>query len=230
MTPTRGYRKKERTRAQLIEAGLRILATKGQGMTVQEVAAEAGVSGGSFYNYFPDRDGFMEVLAEHYMLSLAAATAAEPNEDPARRFALATMRVLRRAQDDHTWARAMLRLLSRPDFEVDLSRHLREDLEQGLASGRFDVGAEDVVLDQVSGLIFMTVRRIVEGRAARNAPTKVVERGLQSLGVDPKEAAKISTEIARKTKSDAAWTFDGGSRQSRSRGKQRPRPLPHQDR
>ena len=45
-TRTRGYRKKERTRAQLIEAGLRTLAAKGQGMTVSDVAAEAGVYGG----------------------------------------------------------------------------------------------------------------------------------------------------------------------------------------
>jgi AcrR family transcriptional regulator len=196
-TRTRGYRKKERTRAQLIEAGLRILAEKGQGMTVSDVAAEAGVSSGTFYNYFADRDEFTEVLAEHYMMSLAAAAAEEPIEDPARRFATATVRVLRRAQDDRIWASAMLRLLSRPDYEVDLSRYLREDLDSGLAAGRFDVGSEDAVLDQVSGLIFMTVRRIVEGRAAADAPRRAVEVGLRSLGIPASEAADIASEAER---------------------------------
>lgn len=196
-TRTRGYRKKERTRARLIEAGLRILAEKGQGMTVSDVAADAGVSSGTFYNYFADRDGFTEVLAEHYMMSLAAAAAEEPIEDPARRFATATMRVLRRSQDDRTWASAMLRLLSRPDYEVDLSRYLREDLDSGLAAGRFDVGSEDAVLDQVSGLIFMTVRRIVEGSAAADAPRRAVEVGLRSLGIPASEAADIASEAER---------------------------------
>lgn len=172
-------------------------------MTVSDVVAEADVSHGTFYNYFADRDVFTEVLAEHYMMSLAAAAAEEPIEDPARRFASATMRVLRRTQEDETWARAMLRLLSRPDFEVDLSRYLREDLDSGLATGRFDIGPEDVVLDQVSGMIFMTVRRIVAGSAAPDAPQQVVERGLRSLGIDPFEAAEIAAEIAQATAPDS---------------------------
>ena len=60
---TRGYRKKERTRRQLIAAGLRVLADKGQGLTVSDVVAEAEVSNGTFYNYFADREELLEELA-----------------------------------------------------------------------------------------------------------------------------------------------------------------------
>ena len=49
---TRGYRKKERTRRQLVSAGLRVLAEKGQGLTVSDVVTAAEVSNGTFYNYF----------------------------------------------------------------------------------------------------------------------------------------------------------------------------------
>jgi AcrR family transcriptional regulator len=193
---TRGHRKKARTRRQLVAAGLRVLAEKGQGLTVSDVVAEADVSNGTFYNYFVDREALFEALAEHLVLSLAAAAAREPIADPARRFALATTRVLRRAAEDDTWARVMLRLASRPDSAVDLSRYLREDLAEGLARGRFDSGPEDATLDQVTGLIVMTIRRIAAGEARPDTPQRAVERGLRALGVAAAEAAEIAAEAA----------------------------------
>jgi AcrR family transcriptional regulator len=45
--PTRGHRKKEKTRRQLVAAGLRVLADKGEALTVSDVAAEADVSNGT---------------------------------------------------------------------------------------------------------------------------------------------------------------------------------------
>lgn len=193
---TRGYRKKERTRRQLVSAGLRVLAEKGHGLTVSDIAAAADVSTGTFYNYFKDRAELLEALAEHSALELAEAAAGEGIEDPARRFASATLRVLRRAREDQTWARVLLRLVSRPGSGVDLSRHLRKDLADGLASGRFDVGPEDEVLDQVAGLIVMTIRRLAEGTAAPDAPQRAVVRGLRALGVEEDEACALATEAA----------------------------------
>jgi AcrR family transcriptional regulator len=193
---TRGHRKKEKTRRQLVAAGLRVLAEKGQGLTVSDVVAEADVSNGTFYNYFVDREALFEALAEHLALSLAAAAAREPIADPARRFALATTRVLRRAAEDDTWARVMLRLASRPDSAVDLTRYLREDLVDGLAQGRFDSGPDDETLDQVAGLIVMTIRRIAAGAARPGASRRAVERGLRALGLAPAEAAEIAAEAA----------------------------------
>lgn len=193
---TRGHRKKTRTRRQLIEAGLRVLAEKGEGLTVSNVVAEAEVSNGTFYNYFVDRDELLEALAAHSALSLAADAANERLEDPARRFAMATVRVLARAREDDTWARVMLRLASRPGSDVDLSRYLREDLAEGFAEGRFETGPDDVTLDQVTGLIIMTIRRIVEGNASPDAPQQAVQRGLRALGVEAGESAALAAEAS----------------------------------
>ena len=193
-TGTRGHRKREKTRRQLVAAGLRVLAEKGEGLTVSDVVAEADVSNGTFYNYFVDRDGLFEALAEHVALSIAAGSAREPVADPARRFALATSRLLVRATEDHTWARVMLRLASRPGAGVELSRYLSEDLAEGLAQRRFDTGPDDATLDQVAGLIIMTIRRIAEGHARPDTPQRAVERGLRALGVAPDEAREIAAE------------------------------------
>ena len=198
---TRGHKKKERTRRHLIAAGLRVLGEKGQGLTVSDVVAEAEVSNGTFYNYFADRDKLLEELAEHSVLSLAATVAGEAIDDPARRFAVATMRMLQRASEDETWARVMLRLVSRPGSGVDMSRYLREDLEEGFALGRFDVGPDAATLDQVAGLIIMTIRRIVEGQATPDAPEQAVRRGLRALGVDDTESARLAIEAATRSTS-----------------------------
>lgn len=198
---TRGYRKKERTRRQLVAAGLRVLADKGQGLTVSDVVAEAEVSNGTFYNHFTDREELLAEVAELSVLELAAAAAQAPIEDPARRFAVATTRVLQRAREDETWARVMLLLVSRPGSGVDLARYLREDLAEGFAQGRFDSGPDDAALDQVAGLVLMTIRRMLQGEARPDAPQQAVARGLRALGVDAAEAASLAAEAAQASSS-----------------------------
>lgn len=199
---TRGYRKKERTRRRLMNAGLRVLAEKGQGLTVSDVVLEAEVSSGTFYNYFNDREELLEALAEHSALSLAAAVAAERISDPARRFARATMRVLSRAAEDETWGRVVIGLVSRPGTGIDLGRYLREDLAEGLEKGRFDVGPEAAVVDQVAGLVVMTIRRFLEGQTTPNTAELAVRRALRSVGVSESESVELAAEAAASLRAD----------------------------
>ena len=63
---TRGHKKKERTRRHLIAAGLRVLGEKGHGLTVSDVVAEAEVSNGTFYNYFPDKQAVLRELVDDF--------------------------------------------------------------------------------------------------------------------------------------------------------------------
>ena len=117
---TRGHRKRARTRARLIDAGLLVLATRGDAMTVTDVVVEAGVSNGTFYNYFDGIDDLRVVLAERVGVSIAEAAAAEPIDDPAERFADATARLLVMAEVDPTWGRAFLQLSARPGSAADM--------------------------------------------------------------------------------------------------------------
>jgi AcrR family transcriptional regulator len=190
--PTRGHRKRERTRRALVAAGLRVLAERGEALAVSDVTAEADVANGTFYNYFPDREALLDALAAQLLLGLAEAAAREPHQDPAMRFAVSSGRVLRRAQRDSTWGRVVLRLVNRPSVHRNIDRYLREDLATGLEAGRFDTGPDDATLDQVVGLLLMTILRIVEGEARPDAPERAVERGLRALGIGPDEAREIA--------------------------------------
>jgi AcrR family transcriptional regulator len=194
--PSRGHRKRERTRNELIAAGVQVLAEKGEALTVSDVVARAQVSNGTFYNYFADRDELTDALAEHSLISLATAAAIQTtHQDPARRFAFASLRVLQRAIEDPTWGRAVLRLTeSRRSFTHEIHRYLKEDLSSGFEQGRFEIGPDEITLDFVVGLMMMSIRRIVQGDAGPGHVELVVERALATLGVAKDEAALLVAE------------------------------------
>jgi len=194
---TRGHRKREKTQRQLVAAGLRVLAEKGEALAVSDVTTEADVSNGTFYNYFRDREALLDALAEQLLLTLAEAAASASHEDPAQRFAVASGRVLRRAVKDPTWGRVVLRLVNRPGVHRSVDRYLRDDLAAGYEAGRFEAGPDDVTLDQILGLLVMTIRRIVTGEARPDAPQRAVERGLRGLGMRADEAREIAVAALR---------------------------------
>ncbi len=191
---SRGHKKRERTRHQLIEAGVAVLAEKGEALTISDVVARAEVSNGTFYNYFADRDELIDALAEHSLISLAAESAVQTtDQDPARRFAFATLRVLSRAEEDPTWGRALLRLVDhRRSYSREMIGYLREDLSAGFDEGRFEFGADEVTLDALSGLILMSVRRIVRGDAGADHGERVLERALSILGIAKDDATTLA--------------------------------------
>ena len=169
-----------------------MLARRGDALTVRDVVDEAGVSNGTFYNYFVDREDLVDALAERLVEAMAADAAADAIDDPALRFAVATAQPLRRTLEDPTWGRVVLRLIHRPALTVDLDRFLRADLDDGRARGRFVVGADDVVVDQVLGLLVMSIRRLVEDPSDVDRPLRVVARALVALGVESEEALRLA--------------------------------------
>jgi len=206
--PSRGHKKRERTRHQLIGAGVAVLAEKGEALTISDVVARAEVSNGTFYNYFADRDELIDAVAEHSLLSLAAQSATHTaDQDPARRFAFATLRVMTRVAEDPTWGRAVLRLLDRHrSYSRDIGGYLRDDLAAGFEEGRFEFGPDEITLDVLLGLIMMSIRRIVRGDAGPDHAERVLERALAILGVPMDEARTLATEAVADQRPNAhSW-------------------------
>ena len=194
--PSRGHKKRERTRNQLLAAGVAVLAEKGEALTISDVVARAEVSNGTFYNYFTDRDELIDALAEHSLISLAAQSAAQTSsQDPAQRFAFATLRVLIRAMEDPTWGRAILRLTDhRQSFSREMDRYLREDLASGFEQGLFELEPDEITMDLITGLIMVSIHRIVRGDADPDHAERVLERALSILGVAKEQARILVTQ------------------------------------
>ena len=189
--------KRERTRAKLVEAGLRVLAERGDALTASEVVAEADVANGTFYNHFLDRDDFIETLARESLKAITTGSAEETEgTDPAWRFAVASTRVLEAAVRDPLWGRAVLRLNECPTPpHAAVQQHLRADLAEGHRTGRFMYGDDPVTIDLVSGTLMAAVRRLVSPdhpRDDRDVPD-VVTRLLEAIGLDHDDAHTLAT-------------------------------------
>ena len=201
---TRGHKKKDRTRRRLLAAALDVIADRGDAFSVSEVAERAGVSNGTFYNYFEDRNDLVATIVPEVLTTFAAESAlAVQDDDPAVRFATITALALGRARVAPERWRALLRLDAAHTAVLDGEplRHLRADLDAGLADGRFATGNADAVVDVVVGSLLSAARRIVQGDAHDRYVAEVVEVLLRGLGLDGVEAGTIAAEADDRARS-----------------------------
>jgi len=75
-------RKRELRREELLDAADRIIRDGGRASSMEEIAAEAGITKPILYRHFGDKDGLYEALAERYVDELKAALL--PGTKPAR--------------------------------------------------------------------------------------------------------------------------------------------------
>lgn len=194
-TLTRGHKKKARTRRLLLDTALEVLAEQGEGFAVADIAQRAGVSHGTLYNYFADREHLVNALVSDLVETFAARSAAEVEDpDPAVRFARISARALASAMAMPETVRVALRLEAAQRvllIEGPLA-YLRQDLADGCASGRFSGRPDDGTLDVMVGSLLLAARRIVDGQHDLVYRATVIARLLQALGVDAGDAASIA--------------------------------------
>ena len=192
---TRGHKKKTRTRQSLLDAALEVLAERGEGFSVADVASRAGVSHGTFYNYFRDRDELFDTLVAYTVERFAAGAAREVDEaDPAERFARISARALATAVESPATVRMALRLeaAQRALLVEGPLAHLRDDLAEGHRLGRFAVPPDHGTLDVMLGALLLAARRVVDGDTDIGYRAAVIARLLMSLGLPAAEAADIA--------------------------------------
>jgi AcrR family transcriptional regulator len=187
---------RDRTRALLLDAAVRVFARKGTGAAaIHEIAAEAGLSNGTFYNYFRTRDELVEAaserLAERFHAEIAESRANV--SDPAERVAIGSRRFILQAMHDPTWGAAILRVWNRsPGLSERAAAPLRADLRAGRHSGRFHLESETAGIDFVQGAVLAGMRSLLEGRAGEEHASALAALVLRGLGVKAAEAREIA--------------------------------------
>lgn len=191
---TRGHKKRERTRAALLDAGVRLIARKGEGLTISDVVAEAEVSNGTFYNYFSDLEIFTEGLVGYVASRLPGPSIPKiEGEDVARRFARVCATTLAQAARDPDWGWALLRFETlRPDQQSFVLAGLRAGLARGHAAGRVAFGDEDAAPELVCAMILRTVQRVVSGAVGTDDVVDAIAFMLSALGLERAEAREIA--------------------------------------
>lgn len=145
-----GRAKGERTRAQLQIAACDALEeSRPEGLTIAAICAAAGVSNGTFYIYFPDRDALLGALLTGFVGFLQAsmrAAVARGREDPAR---AATRAYFELFQQNRGLMRCLIHHLDNFPESLPAYRRLnREWIETVVASTRRRLrreGREDAI-------------------------------------------------------------------------------------
>ncbi|EHB59113.1 regulatory protein TetR [Mycolicibacterium rhodesiae JS60] len=198
---TRTERQRERTRRQLLDAGRTLIAAKGvPGLRIQEITEQADIALGSFYNYFPSKEEFLEAVITESLSDLASATISNVDDttDPAEVVALANLRVIRLAYTEPDFARLIVNIgHSEALFGAAVHPHARVAVERGIASGRFDVADVEVLLTTVIGGAFALIREILDGRHGDHAERAFARLVLAALGLSTSEAKMVVTKVAK---------------------------------
>jgi AcrR family transcriptional regulator len=194
--PNRQMRRRETTRAKLLDAAKALFARQGvDGTRIQEITDEADVGFGSFYNHFPSK----EALIKAVLGDIVAAHGAEIDaltahlDDPAEIISAAHRNFVRRARHDPDWGWLLVRLdVSHNVLHAALGPHARRDLRAGVRSGRLSVPHERIALHATGGALLAVMRAVLHGQAPKDADIHHAEGVLRLLGLPVDEAAEVA--------------------------------------
>lgn len=189
--------RRERMRLILIEAATRLFAKQGvDATTIDEIVDLAGVAKGTFYNYFTDRADIARAVASgiRHQLNAAVEEINRGIENPAERVSRGARLFMALVVRDPVHARMLARIYEGgTEADGGANRHLRGDLEEGMAQGCIRVPCIEAALHLVVGVATVAMRHLLDAGAGED-----IARGegyardmtvvlLQGLGLSPAE-------------------------------------------
>jgi AcrR family transcriptional regulator len=194
--PDRHARRRQATRAKLVEAAKALFARQGvENTRIQEITDEADVGFGSFYNHFPSKEALIEVVLADTIAAQGAETDALTArlDDPAEIISVAHRSFVRRARDDPDWGWLLVRLdISHNILLAALGPYARPDLRAGVRSGRLSVPHEGIALHASGGALLAVMRAVLDGQAPKDADIDHAEGMLRLLGLPADQAAEVA--------------------------------------
>ena len=180
-----GREKRARTRAQIVEAGLIMLAERPpEALTVDAIVEAAGVAKGTFYYHFQSVEELVAAvgasLADSFDELLAPSRLGEP--DPIVRMSLAFTKFLEKAINDSFWGRLVVRSAQVPAALGGIREHLEADLAEAIAQGRLAIQDVELAADIVIGIWLQVTRGSLERRAPPDLTRQALDAVLRALG------------------------------------------------
>ena len=196
--PTRTDRRKQRTRAALVEAAQRFIADGKLNVPILEITQAADVGMGSFYNHFESREQLFEaavteVLDTHgALLDVCTADLDDPAEIFAASFRLTGRMFRNRPQESQVLLANGLMLLR---SDRGLAPRALRDIRAGVAAKRFRVDDPELALAVAGGALLGlgNLLRAQPDRDDAQAADTVTEDVLRLLGMSDAEAREVCT-------------------------------------
>jgi AcrR family transcriptional regulator len=188
--------KRERTRGKILEAAFGLIGNeKGLTVRIEEICAAAGISRGTFYNYFTSLEQLFEILAielSHDLNRGLVATFEGEIRTHAEGADFAIRHYLEYARRDPAWAWAMVHLSAfGPAFGAEAWEACYQAIDKGIEAGEFDVPNATVGRDLMTGAVLATVRTVLRGGSGESRPRDVAYHVLRALGVADARAREV---------------------------------------
>ncbi|MDJ0105039.1 TetR/AcrR family transcriptional regulator [Rhodococcus erythropolis] len=198
-TPTqssRHRRRREKTRARLIDAARTLVAERGvDAVGLSDITEAADLGVGTFYNYFHSRDEIVEAVAEESIETLGARMdlMTADMSDAAEVFSSSLRHLVRHAISDPLWGWFVVRLgVAHPKLIAILGPRATRDLLRGVDSGRFTIRDVEIATSCVFGALLSTLHHVVSARTQDGADEVFAQAMLCMVGVLPDEARVVA--------------------------------------
>ena len=192
--------KRERTRRQIIASAMNVLSRQGIDATaVQEIAAHAGVTAGTFYNHFNDKGEVVGAVATWTIgtLEKLAAESRKGLRRGAERVANGCHRYLAIARKEPSFALFILQLAAdSPKLLDTVGASVLGDIRLGVRQKAFRIFSEKAAVDQVHGLVMLAMRTIAQTSTPASYDRAIVATVLQGLGLPSRRAMEFSQRQA----------------------------------
>lgn len=187
-----------------------VLAARGPGnVSAGEIATEAGVATGTFYNHFPSVDDFIDAVAQDLGtgIEIGRDTLTEIEHDPAVRVALGAVQLIEMASVDPVSASAFVTLSAvRPEFRSRIRELVGQAIGDGVEAGAFDVSTGPAAVNAVLGAALQSMRSQILGETDAAEALPVARLILRLLGVSPSEIERAVTQASKAVSAQAPST------------------------
>ena len=194
--PTRGARRRARTRARLIDAAQTLFAKQAvEATAIAEITEAADVVFGTFYNHFESKEEIADAVLGAALEDQRAALfeLIDPVTDPAEVVALAHAFLIEQARSDPTFGWLLIRLDASHRLLIRaLGERARRDIRAGIEAGRFATADPEASFFGTGGALLLVMRAVLDGDLGADAGTRHCEGVLRMLGVSSEEVGEIA--------------------------------------
>lgn len=173
---------KARRRTSILDAGKRVFSTTGfDAATIRDIVRESGLSAGTFYNYFPDKESVFEELLSDVLADLRPRVRqARAQADSAESFIndafAAAVDVLLADEDNFAFIERSSNAFRARLFEGEefagILEELEADMEQGMERGVLPEFPADLM---TAAMVGATLEVCVMGTAMGRTPAEMGE-------------------------------------------------------
>ena len=167
-TAARNEGKRVRTRSLLIDSAIALVAERGLlNTTVQELTRAAGLSNGTFYNHFDDREQLIREAATAIAIVLAEdiAERVQDVETGLGRIVVSTDMFISRAAANREWGKMLSEASKNAfDMQLDFANNLLADIQVAIDQGAPLQVPDRFRLFQIGALMVLAVEAQLVGR------------------------------------------------------------------